>query len=122
MKEIIRDYITACNNSDVAGMIKHLSDNIVFRNVSNGETTLETSGKKAFKAQAEQATKLFKSRKQTIEDIQIKSNVADVTINYQEIFAQDLPNGLKADNPLHLQSRSIFTFAGDKIVKLRDKS
>jgi ketosteroid isomerase-like protein len=121
MEEIIRDYIAAYNHFDVQGMIRHLSDDVVFQNVSEGEVTLELYGKEAFKKQAELANKLFKSRKQTIDDIQIEGNTAEVAINYEGFLAQDLPSGLKAGNTLHLRGKSIFTFSGEKIVKLQDK-
>ncbi|MGD1894110.1 MAG: nuclear transport factor 2 family protein [Cyclobacteriaceae bacterium] len=122
MKKIIRGYVAAYNNFDVPGMIRHLSDDIVFQNVSGGEVTLELTGKDAFREQAEQASKLFKSRKQTIDDIQILDNVAEVLINYEGALAQDLPNGLKAGDLLRLQGKSVFTFLKNKIVKLRDES
>ncbi|MEM9671939.1 MAG: nuclear transport factor 2 family protein [Bacteroidota bacterium] len=122
MKKIIRGYVAAYNNFDVPGMIRHLSDDIVFQNVSGGEVTLELTGKDAFREQAEQASKLFKSRKQTIDDIQILDNVAEVLINYEGVLAQDLPNGLKAGDLLRLQGKSVFTFLKNKIVKLRDES
>ena len=49
MKEIIHDYVNAYNNFDVPGMIRHLSDSVVFQNVSGGEVTLELPGKEAFR-------------------------------------------------------------------------
>jgi len=51
MKKIIRDYIIAYNNFDVPGMIRHLSDDVIFQNISKGEVTLEITGKEAFKKQ-----------------------------------------------------------------------
>ncbi|MEO0332151.1 MAG: nuclear transport factor 2 family protein, partial [Bacteroidota bacterium] len=71
METIINDYVEAYNNFDVSSMVKHLDDDIVFQNVSEGEVTMELEGIEAFKVQAEQATTLFKSRKQTINNIQI---------------------------------------------------
>ncbi|MEM9832288.1 MAG: nuclear transport factor 2 family protein [Bacteroidota bacterium] len=122
MKAIINDYVEAYNNFDVSSMVKHLSDDVVFQNVSQGEVTMELKGIKAFKTQAEQATKLFKSRKQTINHIQITDSTAEVAIDYFGILAQDLPNGLKAGDKIQLKGKSVFSFEGDKIIKLRDES
>ncbi|MEM8966856.1 MAG: nuclear transport factor 2 family protein [Bacteroidota bacterium] len=122
MEAIINDYVEAYNNFDVSGMVRHLDDSIVFQNVSEGEVTMELEGIEAFKLQAEQATILFKSRKQTINHIQITDNTAEVTIDYFGVLAQDLPNGLKAGDTIQLQGKSVFSFKGDKIVKLRDES
>ncbi|MEM6841752.1 MAG: nuclear transport factor 2 family protein [Bacteroidota bacterium] len=122
MKAIINNYVEAYNNFDVSSMVKHLSDDVVFQNVSQGEVTMELKGIKAFKTQAEQATKLFKSRKQTINHIQITDSTAEVAIDYFGILAQDLPNGLKAGDKIQLKGKSVFSFEGDKIIKLRDES
>ena len=122
MEAIINDYVEAYNNFDVSGMVRHLDDSIVFQNVSEGEVTMELEGIEAFKLQAEQATILFKSRKQTINHIQITDNTAEVTIDYFGVLAQDLPNGLKAGDTIQLQGKSVFSIKGDKIVKLLDES
>ncbi|WKN46024.1 nuclear transport factor 2 family protein [Tunicatimonas pelagia] len=122
MEKVINDYIEAYNSFNVPGMTEHLSDDVVFQNVSGGESILELTGKEAFKAQAEQAKNLFKSRKQTIEDVQIVGDTAEVTVDYLGVLAQDLPNGLSAGDTIQLSGKSIFHFEDGKITKLRDES
>jgi len=48
-RELIERYIAAYNAFDVDGMLAVMSDDLVFRNVSNGETTMEIEGKCVFR-------------------------------------------------------------------------
>ena len=48
-KNIVENYIKAYNDFDVDGMTKHLSNAIVFENISNGKVGLRTEGLVAFK-------------------------------------------------------------------------
>ena len=66
MKEIVENYVRAYNAFDVEAMLAQLHQDVVFRNVSNGETTMETNGLDEFRQAAEQATQMFASRQQTI--------------------------------------------------------
>ena len=108
MEAIINDYIEAYNSFDVPGMIKHLNDNVVFQNVSQGEVTMELKSIEAFKSQAEQAIILFKTRKQTIAHTQITGNTAEIIVDYFGVLAQDLPNGLKVGDTIQFKGKSIF--------------
>ena len=121
-QKIIEAYVKSYNQFDVAGMSKHLHQDVAFQNVPNGEITLELEGIEAFRAQAEQAKALFRSRQQTVTDMQFDDDTVEVTINYQGMLAQDLPNGLKAGDTLQLKGKSIFTFAEGKVIKLTDES
>ena len=58
-QKAIENYISTYNNFDVENMSKDLDENVVFRNISNGEVNLTTKGIEEFRNQAEQAKKLF---------------------------------------------------------------
>lgn len=103
-------------------MTKHLHPEVVFRNVANGEVTLELEGVEAFRAQAEQAKAVFRSREQTIRDILFNGDTAEVTIDYIGVLAQDLPNGLSAGDTIQLRGKSIFYFEDGNVIRLRDES
>ena len=80
------------------------------------------NGISSFKDQAEKAKAFFSARKQTITSFKHEANETEIEINYHAILACDLPNGLKKDDVLQLQGRSIFRFEGDKISEIRDIS
>ncbi|MGO4183975.1 hypothetical protein AB4Z17_22625 [Paenibacillus sp. TAF43_2] len=65
-KAIINHYVAAYNSFDVAGMVKFLHNDIIFRNVSNGEINTETRGIQEFIQLAEKSSQMFSSRCQTI--------------------------------------------------------
>lgn len=121
-KTMIESYIAAYNACDVAGMMQHLDDQVIFQNISNGEIDLELEGIEAFKEQAESAKSLFSSRKQTIQSWDIEGDTITIGIDYEGVLAMDLPNGLEAGDVLALQGSSTFEFADNQIVKIVDKS
>ncbi len=55
MKRIADQYIDSYNKFDLEGMTRNLHRDIVFKNINDGEVTVELYGKPAFKTQIEQA-------------------------------------------------------------------
>ncbi len=121
-KQIIEDYIKSYNRFDVAGMIRHLHENVVFQNISNGQVDLETKGINEFKRQAEAATQYFDQRKQIIESWDFAASKVLIKISYEATLSTDLPNGLKKGDTLTLQGTSEFEFENGKIKSIKDKS
>ncbi|PKV62731.1 nuclear transport factor 2 family protein [Pontibacter ramchanderi] len=121
-KEIIEHYIRAYNRFDVQGMLLYLHEEVVFRNISNGEVNLSLLGIEAFRGQAEQAAKLFEEREQVVLTYQEHENAVEVTIAYRAVLATDLSEELKAGNTLELQGKTIFGFQDDKIISIEDHS
>jgi ketosteroid isomerase-like protein len=120
--EIVQSYIDAYNNFEVEKMIQHLHQNIVFKNIANGEVNLTTTGKSEFEVQAKQATQFFKSRKQTITNTVIEEDSIKISIDYQGVIAMDFPNGMKENDEIRLVGESIFSFQDDKITAITDIS
>lgn len=121
-EEIIKNYISAYNSFDVAGMCTHLHPEIEFININKGDANLTLNGISAFKAQAEQATAIFKVRHQEIIAIIYGDNHVEVDIHYTGIVAIDLPNGLNAGDPIEMKGKSVFQFHDGLINKLVDMS
>jgi len=121
-KKAVETYINAYNNFDVEGMLSQMHPEIKFENISNGQITLTTNGIEELKNQALQAKELFKERKQTALNMVIRENEVEVEIDYFGILAQDLPNGMKADDKIELKGKSIFKFKEDKFIELKDIS
>lgn len=122
LSQIIQQYIDAYNNFDVEGMTKDLHDDIIFKNISNGEVNLTTNGKSAFEEQALQAKQFFKTRQQTITKSTFNDESIKIDIDYQGVIAVDLPSGLKENDKIALQGKSIFKFMDDKIIEITDIS
>ena len=121
-KEAVTAYIEAYNRFDVDGMLAPLHDEVVFRNIANGEVNLTTTGKQGFRRQAEQATQYFSEREQHVANWQVVANRVEVVIDYRAAAAIELPNGLKPGDLLRLQGKSVFRFADGKIISIEDIS
>lgn len=121
-KKIIENYINAYNNFDIENMLKDLDKDMIFRNFSNGEVNLMTNGIDEFRIQAEQAKNLFSHREQKINGVKFGETEVEVEISYNGTLAADLPSGLKRGSKIELDGKSIFRFAGDKIIELEDIS
>ncbi len=121
-RQLVAAYIEAYNRFDVGGMLAPLHADVVFRNVSDGEVTLTTTGKEAFKAQAEQATQYFSQREQRVTDWQVNGNRVEVLIDYSAVAAIAFPNGLKPGDTLHLPGKSVFQVENGQIISIEDIS
>lgn len=121
-RDIIENYVEAYNAVDVEKMVELLHKDIVFRNISNGETTTETNGIQAFKTLAEQSSTMFSSRRQTITDYRVENGTIEVEIDYEGVLAVDFPNGLKSGDKLQLKGKSTFEIKEGKISLIEDYS
>ncbi|MDF1697359.1 MAG: hypothetical protein P1U56_16060 [Saprospiraceae bacterium] len=121
-RQIIENYVQAYNEFDIESMIKHFDKNITFQNISNGNVDLEINGIDEFEMQAESAKTIFSERTQTITSWEIIEDVYTIGIHYIGVIAKDLPQGVSAGDTLELHGKSEFTFAGEKIISLKDFS
>lgn len=121
-EKIIANYIEGYNQFDINKMVTDLDENIIFKNLQNGETNMTLSGLTEFKLQAERSKSYFTTRKQTIKSFKHSDTEIEIEIDYYAILGMDLPNGLKSGQELNLKGKSIFKFSGHKIVELTDVS
>lgn len=122
IRDIIKNYLEAYNSFEIEIMVELLHKDIIFRNISNGETTTETRGIRAFRELAEQSSTMFSSRCQTITDYSIINDKVEVGIDYEGTLAVDFPNGLKSGDKLQLKGKSIFEIKEGKISSIEDYS
>lgn len=122
IRAIIENYLEAYNSFETEKMVELLHKDIIFRNISNGETTTETRGIQAFRELAEQSSTMFTSRRQTITDCSVTDDTIEVGIDYEGILAADFPNGLKVGDKLQLKGKSIFGIKDGKISMIEDYS
>ncbi|ADM68549.2 hypothetical protein PPE_00695 [Paenibacillus polymyxa E681] len=122
IRDIIENYLEAYNSFEIERMVEFLHKDIIFRNISNGETTTETRGIQAFRELAEQSSTMFSSRRQTITDYSVINDKVEVGIDYEGILAVDFPNGLKSGDKLQLKGKSTFEIKEGKISLIEDYS
>jgi hypothetical protein len=121
-KKIVENYVCAYNNFDVENMLRDMDERVVFRNIAGGEVNLKTRGIEELRKQAEQAKNLFSEREQKITGLKFGENTVEAEIAYRGTLAADLPNGLKKGDRIQLSGKSVFRFAGAKIIELDDIS
>lgn len=121
-KNLIENYVRAYNSFDIDEMLSGLHEKIIFKNISNGETTLELNGIEAFEDQARQVVGLFAEREQKITDFVCNEETCEIEIEYSATIAADLPNGLKSGDKINLKGKSLFRFADGKIIEIQDIS
>jgi len=120
--EVIGRYISSYNDLDVAGMLRCLSDDIEFQNISDGKLDTDIKSKVDFENLAKMGVLAFLSRKQTVRKFITVSNLTLVQIDYQAIVANDLPNGWKAGQQLDFSGASAFELKDGYISKIIDQS
>ena len=121
-RQIIEEYIHSYNHFDIEGMSRHLHEDILFENKSNGNVDLSIQGVEAFRNQAEAAVSYFETREQKILDWHQEEDDIKIDIGYTAILAMDFPNGMKKGDTLELTGASTFTFDGDQITRIVDES
>ena len=121
-KKIVESYVRAYNNFDIENMLKDMDEGVIFRNISGGAVNLTTNGIEELRKQAEYAKELFSEREQKITGLKFGENEVEVEIVYSGTLAADLPNGLKQGDKIELNGKSIFRFAGNKIIEIEDIS
>lgn len=120
--KIIENYVKSYNRFDVNGMCENLGDNIIFENISNGNTDMRIDGIENFKEQAKISKEYFTNRNQTIKKWNFNNEIVTIEIDYEATVAMDLPNGLKKGDALKLKGVTEFIFKNNKIFSLKDKN
>ncbi|MGI4887076.1 MAG: nuclear transport factor 2 family protein [Janthinobacterium lividum] len=121
-RQLIEAYIEAYNRFDAAGMVGPLHDEVVFKNISNGEVNLTTVSKAQFQAQAEQARHYFSEREQRVTEWQTAGDEVTVLIDYRAVAAMEFPNGLQPGDELKMTGKSVFRFRDGQIISIEDIS
>ena len=122
LSEIVKSYIDAYNSFDISHMVSLVSDEIRFKNITNGKVDVDVSGVEEFESLASNSARLFSERRQSVTSFEEYENRVLIGIDYVGTIANDLPNGLKAGEQIKMQGKSEFTFFDGKIIKLVDES
>ena len=122
LPECIVDYIAAYNALDIPGLLACLTDDVVFRNFSDGTLTATAQGKPEFEKLARAGAALFSARKQRVRKVSCTGSEIVVEIEFTATVAQDMPNGWRAGQRVDLTGCSIFETKNGKICALTDKA
>lgn len=121
-KKLIDLYLTAYNSFDIDGMMAVLSTTVRFENYSRGTLTAATSGADEFKQLAEHSKTMFAEREQRITGLEQAEGFVVADIAYRGRLSVDIPNGPPAGSVLELMGQSEFSFEGELIIKIVDRS
>ncbi|MGZ7050243.1 MAG: nuclear transport factor 2 family protein [Methanobacterium sp.] len=120
MKKIVDQYYKSYNKFNIDGMIKNIHEDMVFKNIVNGEVNFELKGKEAFKNQIEEAFALFKNRKMKIVEQKFGDDIVENKIDFKGVLAVDIPDQFKKYDLIKVQSKVIFKFKNGKIISIED--
>lgn len=120
MKRIVDQYVDSYNRFDLDGMTRNLHRDIVFKNIADGEVTLELYGKPAFKTQIEQAFSLFKKREMKIVEQKFGDDVVENKVDFKGVLGVDVPEGPKENDLLKIQYKTVFRFKNGRIIAIED--
>lgn len=121
-KPLIDRYLAAYNDFDIDGMMALLAPTVRFENYAGDQLTAAATGTEEFRRLAEQGKALFAEREQRLTALDGEGGAVVASIAYRGRLARDLPNGLAAGTVLELNGKSEFSFDGDLIVKIVDRS
>ncbi|MGZ7120001.1 MAG: nuclear transport factor 2 family protein [Methanobacterium sp.] len=120
MKKIVDQYYKSYNKFNIDGMIKNIHEDMVFKNIVNGEVNFELKGKETFKKQIEEAFALFKNRKMKIVEQKFGDDIVENKIDFKGVLAVDIPDQFKKYDLIKVQSKVIFKFKNGKIISIED--
>ena len=121
-RAVIDRYLGAYNALDVPGMLATLHPDVEFRNVAGGEVTAAAHGREQFRALAEHAVTLFRSRRQSVREYQEEGDRVRIAVDFEGELAAELRPALRTGDTLRLAGHSTFTFRDSSIVELVDES
>lgn len=122
MKKIVVEYIKAYNEFNVDEMLRNIHEDVIFRNIANGEINLELNGKDRLKKQAEEALNLFDEREMKITAQKIEGIILENKIDFKGVLALDMLDGPKKGEMIELKGKSLFKFKDNKIILIEDIS
>jgi hypothetical protein len=121
-KNLVVDFINAYNSLDVEAMLQCLHPEVKFKNISGGEVNTAIEGIKQFEELARESLSLFSQREQKITSYSEEAEKINIEIEYNAVFANDLPNGMKAGDKLQLTGKSEYIIKDGLIYSIIDES
>ena len=121
-RTVIERYLAAYNRFDVDAMLALLTPGVRFENLAGDTVNAEATGIEAFRSLAEQGRRMFSAREQRLTSLEFDGDTAHAGIAWRGTFAVDVPDGPQAGSTVAVQGHSAFTFDGERICRLVDRS
>lgn len=115
---LVNSFVVAFSKFDIKALEPLLSDNIIFKNISQGEILEEASNKIEFALILEQAKILFSNRDIKIQAVNIKENIIEVDTQIEATMAISTPDGLRAGQDISYKATLVITLEQNLISKL----
>ncbi|BFI97437.1 MAG: hypothetical protein RSP_29470 [Rhodanobacter sp.] len=122
MRSLVDRYLDAYNRMDVEAMLATMQDDVVFENYTAGVLSLRTLGVAELRHLAESSRHLFSMRRQTVTAWREMDGRGYASIQFEGVFAVDLPNGVRAGQPIALDGRSEFRQHDGRLIYIADHS
>jgi ketosteroid isomerase-like protein len=122
LDDIIRTYISAYNERDIDAMLRHVTEDVVFENISNAGQSMRLDGKEMMRQVAEVSGNAFSYRRQRLINLVSGAGKAAAEIEFEGRAAVDLPNGVRAGETVKVRGASFFEFRGPLLCRIADYS
>lgn len=121
-RQVITNYLDAYNSRDIEGMLVLLTPDVHFENHFNGELNASARGAREFREVAKAGLQQFAQRDQKLLNLRVDGDRALAHVQFRGLLTRDLPQGSVAGTWLHLDGTTEFTFDGELISRILDRS
>lgn len=118
---VVRKYLEAYNQRDVAALADCVSADVSFENVSNSAPALAVHGRQAFIDLAAQGASVFTERHQRVRTAVIEAGAVAVEVDWSGVPSVDL-GPMKAGVRAQMRGASFFKITDGKLSKIVDLS
>lgn len=116
-REIVLKYIESYNNSDTDSMCEIMHKDLVFKNIVNNETIVETHGVDDFTELVKNSFAMFSEKEKKMITIAVEDNIASVEIFLDAVLAKDIEDqAFKGDN-IRIEGYTEFEFTDNSLIK-----
>lgn len=122
IEDIIAKYISCYNARDVDGMLEHVTEDVVFENISNTGQSMRLEGKSAMRQVVELSGNAFSYRRQRVVSLVASGQKAAAEVEFEGKAAVNLPNGTQAGETVRIRGASFFEFRGELLCRIADYS
>lgn len=122
IEDVIARYISCYNARDVEGMLGHVTEDVVFENISNAGQSMRLEGKAAMREVAELSGNAFSYRRQRIVSLVSAGNKAAAEVEFEGKAAVNLPNGTRSGETVKIRGASFFELRGELLSRIADYS
>jgi hypothetical protein len=122
IEDMIARYISCYNARDFEGMLGHVTEDVVFENISNDGQSMRLEGKAAMREVAELSGNAFSYRRQRIVSLVSAGNKAAAEVEFEGKAAVNLPNGTRSGETVKIRGASFFELRRELLSRIADYS